>query len=129
MSKFPDDGIDWHGWNAATLRKIAQKDRPVLVLVADPDPAVAPFLSGVVEAARQNPRLCELLRHDFLALLVPVDDLPDELSSLGAGRHYHLAIVSPSGFTPMTTFPFHTCTPSEVVEQIVVALERMLETW
>ena len=129
MSKLPDDEIDWHGWNAGTLRKIAQKDRPVLVLIVDPDPTVAPFLKGIMEAAHQNTRLCQLLRHDFMALYMPVDDLPSELAALGAGRHYHLGIVSPDQFTPMTTFPFHTCTPSEVVEQIVVALERLLETW
>ena len=129
MSRQPDDEIDWHGWNAGTLKKIAEKDRPVLVLVVDPHPTVAPFLKAIMEAANRNVRLCQLTRHDFMALYMPVEDLPNELSSLGAGKHYHLGIVSPDGFTPMTTFPFHTCTPSEVVEQIVVALERLLETW
>ena len=126
---FPDDGIDWHGWNAGTLRKIVAKDRPVLVFVIDPDPTVAPFMHGIVEAVGENERLCQLLRHDFVALFMPIEDLPNELAALGAGRHYHLGIVSPSGFTPMMTFPFHTCTPSEVVEQMVVSLERLLETW
>lgn len=131
MSKpnFPDDGIAWHGWNEATLAKIAEKDRPVLLLVMDSDPTLAPFLRGFLEAAPKNARLCELLHREFLALYVPQETLPEELSLFGAGGRYHLAILSPSEFTPLIGFHEQMCAPSEVVEQIVVALEGLLQTW
>lgn len=131
MSKpnFPDDGIAWHSWCDATLKKIVEKDRPVLLVVPDADATVAPFLVGIMEEAAKNARLRELLHKEFLALFIPVDALPQDLSLFGAGSHYHIGILSPSGLTPIMTFPVQTCGASEVVEQVVVALERLLETW
>jgi hypothetical protein len=126
---FPDDGIAWHGWSEATIRKIAEKDRPVLLVVMDPDPTHAPFLRGFLEAAPKSVRLRELLHREFMALYVPLETLPEELSLFGAGSRYHLAILSPSGFTPLVGFHAQMCAPSEVVEQIVVALEGLLQSW
>jgi len=42
--EFPDKGILWRDWNDDTLRIIQEKNRPVLLFVADPDPFVWPFL-------------------------------------------------------------------------------------
>jgi hypothetical protein len=39
--EFPDKGILWRDWNDDTLRIIQEKNRPVLLFVADPDPFVA----------------------------------------------------------------------------------------
>ena len=131
MSKpsFPDDGIVWHSWCEETLKLIAARDRPVLLVVLDPDPTVGPFVRGLMEAAPKHARLRELLHKDYMGLFVPVDALPQELSLFGAGGHYHVGILSPVGFNPMMTFPVQTCGSTEVLEQIVVALERLLETW
>jgi hypothetical protein len=126
---FPDDGIAWHGWSEATIKKIAEKDRPVLLLVMDPDPIHAPFLRGFLDAAPKNARLCELLHREFMALYVPQETLPEELSLFGAGSRYHLAILSPSEFTPLVGFHAQMCEASEVAEQIVVALEGLLQSW
>jgi len=54
---FPDDGIAWHSWCDATLQKIVEKDRPVLLVVPDSDATVAPFLIGIMEEATKNARL------------------------------------------------------------------------
>ena len=111
------------------MKKIAEKDRPVLLVVPDSDGTVAPFLRGIMEEAPKNARLRELLHKEFLGLFIPVNAPPNELALFGAGSHYHIGILSPSGLTPIITFPVQTCGPSEVIEQVVVALERLLETW
>lgn len=128
-SNFPDDGIAWHGWSEATVRKIVEKDMPVLLLVMDPDPTMAPFLHSFLDAAPKNARLRELLHREFMALYVPLEVLPEELSLCGAGSRYHLAILSPTEFTPLVGFHAQMCEASEVAEQIVVALEGLLQSW
>ena len=47
---FPDGGILWRGWNEETLRLVQQRERPVLLFVADPDPLVWPFLREAFKA-------------------------------------------------------------------------------
>ena len=62
--EFPEDGILWREWNDETLRLIEERDRPVLLFVVDPDPAVAPFLKGILQAMPSNEKL-RILLHDY----------------------------------------------------------------
>ena len=128
--EFPRDGILWRKWGKEAVDEILAKDRPVLLFVADRDPLLFPFLREIFRSLPKNEKLRQILHKEIIGLFLEADAVPEnELGLYGAGKNYHLAILSPSGFTPMVTFPFHVCTPSEVVEQIVVALERLLETW
>ena len=128
--EFPRDGILWRKWEKKAVAEILSKDRPVLLFVADRDPVLSPFLHEIFRSLPKNEKLRQILHKEIIGLFLEADAVPEnELGLYGAGKDYHLAILSPSGFTPMATFPFHTCTPSEVVEQIVVTLERLLETW
>jgi hypothetical protein len=61
LSDFPDAGIVWLKWNAATEAALAQRERPILLFVADPDPMVFPFLRAVFQALPKNVHLRELL--------------------------------------------------------------------
>ena len=54
---FPDKGILWRGWDDDTLRIIQEKNRPVLLFVADTDPFVWPFLREIFKAMPANARL------------------------------------------------------------------------
>ncbi len=129
QSQFPEQGILWRGWNEATLKLIQEKDLPVLLFVADPDPMVWPFLKAVFEAMPANARLRELLHERHPSLFIKAEDLPEELQSLGAGSRYHIAVLSPAGLTPMVTIdPVHGV-PAEVVGKIVRVLERLDEVW
>lgn len=127
--QFPDAGILWRGWSEETLREIAQRGQPVLLFVADPDPFVWPFLREVFKAVPANAALRPLLHESFIPLLIKADELPIELSALGAGSRYHIAILSPYGLTPMVTVnPVHG-SPAEVVDEIALILERLATTW
>ena len=47
LNDFPDAGIVRLKWNAATEAALAQRERPILLFVADPDPMIFPFLRAV----------------------------------------------------------------------------------
>jgi hypothetical protein len=62
-------------------------------------------------------------------LYVEAAALPDELKLPGAGTDYHVAVLSPYGMTPLVTFGVVTGKPADLVAEIVLVLERLLETW
>jgi hypothetical protein len=128
-SQFPEKGILWRDWSEETLRTIEDKKWPVLLFVADPDPIVWPFLRAVLEQMPANARLRTLLHESFLALFIKADALPEHLKALGAGSRYHIAILSPYGLTPMITIDPVSGKPAEVVSEIVLTLERLIDTW
>lgn len=127
--QFPEEGILWRGWNDETLGIIREKDRPILLFVADRDPLIAPFLKGMLRAMPANEKLRGLLHEVFVALFVEADAVPDYLKALGAGSRYHIAILSPSGLTPMAVIDPRDGRPEEIVETIVKVLERLRDTW
>ncbi len=126
--EFPEKGIVWRGWNHETLSLINQKQKPVLLFVADPDPVVWPFLREIFREMPKNTKLRNLLHESYPALFIKADALPEELKALGAGSSYHIAVLSPFGLTPLVTFNPVSGNPSEVVNEIVAILERLLET-
>ena len=65
----------------------------------------------------------------YPALYIEADAVPEELKALGAGSGYHIAVLSPYGLTPLVTIDPVGGNPSEVVNEIVVILERLLEMW
>jgi hypothetical protein len=126
---FPDEGILWRGWNDDTLRIIQEKNRPVLLFVADADPFVWPFLREIFKAMPGNARLRDLLSDFYLALFIEADSIPPDLKALGAGSNYHIAVLSPHGLTPMVTIDPVSGKPAEVVNKIVLILERLIDIW
>jgi hypothetical protein len=48
-----------------------------------------------------NARLRELLLGEFPALYVEAGSIPEALSAFGAGRQYHIAVLSPHGLNPL----------------------------
>jgi hypothetical protein len=76
-----------------------------------------------------NEKLRELLHEFCPALFLKADELPEELTALGAGNRYHIAVLSPYGLTPMVTFNPASGSASEVVNEIVRVLDRLLEAW
>ena len=129
LSEFPDKGILWRGWDDATLSLINEKQRPVLLFVADADSAVWPFLREVFKEMPANTKLRTLLHESYPALYMEADALPEELKALGAGSRYHIAILSPFGLTPIVTIDPVSGKPAEVVNEIVLILERLLTVW
>jgi hypothetical protein len=128
-SEFPDKGILWRGWDDATLSIINEKQRPVLLFVADTDPAIWPFLREVLREMPANAKLRGLLHESCPALFVKADELPEELRALGAGSRYHIAILSPHGLTPIATIDPMGGRPAEVIDEIGLILERLLTVW
>ncbi len=129
MSEFPDQGILWRGWDDETLRLINEKQQPVLLFVADTDPFVWPFLRETFKEMPKNAKLRDLLHARCPALFIKADSLPEELTALGAGSRYHIAILSPYGLTPLVTIDPTGGKPAETVDRIALLLERVLETW
>ena len=127
--EFPDDGIVWRGWSEETLKLIAERDKPVLLFVANPDPVVWPFLRETFKAMPKNTKLRRLLHDGCPALFLKADEVPEELSSLGAGSRYQIAVLSPSGLTPMVTNDPVSGNPDAVVDEIAAVLERILQAW
>jgi hypothetical protein len=127
--EFPDDGVLWRGWNEDTLRLIAERDKPVLLFVANSEPTVWPFLREIFKVMPKNAKLRQLLHDGCPALLLKADEVPEELSSLGAGSRYQIAILSPSGLTPMVTIDPISGKPDAVVAEIAAVLERILKAW
>lgn len=128
-SEFPDKGILWLRWNEAALRAINERQRPVLLFVADKDPFVWPFLREIFKEMPVNAKLRTLLHESYPALYIEADELPEELKALGAGSRYHIAILSPYGLTPIVTIDPVSGKPAEVVNEIVLILERLLTAW
>jgi hypothetical protein len=127
--EFPEQGILWRGWNEETLRIINEKEKPVLLFVADADPMVWPFLREIFKELSGNAKLRNLLHEVYPALYVKADELPGDLELLGAGSRYHIAVLSPYGLTPMVTFNPITGRPAELVAEIAAVLERLLAAW
>ena len=127
--EFPDQGILWRGWDDETLRIINEKEQPVLLFVADSDPTVWPFLREIFKELPKNAKLRELLHARCPALYIEAAALPLELTSLGAGSRYHIAILSPYGLTPLVTIDPIGGNPAATVERIALLLERILEAW
>jgi len=128
-SEFPDKGILWRGWTEETLSFINEKQMPVLLFIADPNSPVWPFLREIFKEMPKNGKLRQLLHETYPALYIETDALPDELKLLGAGATYHIAILSPYGLTPMATMDPVTGKPSDVVNELVAILERLLAAW
>lgn len=126
---FPDAGILWRRWSAATEAELAQRSRPILLFVADPDPTVAVFLRAIFEAMPANPRPRELLNEEFPALYVEAESMPEALELFGAGSRYHVAVLSPHGLTPMVVFDVVRGDAAALVAEIVAVLERLLPVW
>jgi hypothetical protein len=127
--QFPEEGILWRDWSDETLKIIDEKKRPVLLFVADPDPSVWPFLREVFKEMPGNAKLRALLHEFFVALFIKADALPNLLKQLGAGSRYHIAVLSPYGLTPMVTIDPVSGKPTEVVNEIVSVLERLVDAW
>jgi hypothetical protein len=121
-------GILWRGWNEETLRLVAQRERPVLLFVADPDPLVWPFLREAFKAMPGNAKLCELLRDFYTPLYIEAGSLPEDLTAFCAGSRYHVAVLSPYGFTPLVWVNVLR-PPEEVIAAIVDTLERLADAW
>jgi len=126
--EFPSSGILWRGWNEETLRLVQQRERPVLLFVADPDPLVWPFLRATFTAMPANARLRELLHEFYTPLYIEAPSLPDDLKAFGAGTRYHLALLSPYGFTPLVWVNVLQ-PPDKVIAALVDTLERMQDAW
>src|SRR5712691_2139970 len=127
-SDFPDQGILWRGWSDDTLRLIEDKQRPVLLFVADLDPSVWPFLRELFAAMPANARLRDLLHNFYVALFIEAQSLPADLKALGAVSSYHVAVLSPYGLTRLVTVEVRR-QPQEVVDTIVDILERLMDVW
>jgi hypothetical protein len=127
---FPDRGILWLRWEPASLDLIAEKRRPVFLFVGDRDPTVAPFLRALLRAMPRNEKLRRLLHDEFPALFIEANaTVPEELAMFGAGSAFHVAILAPSGLTPLFTFNHLDGDPDERVSSIADALERLVGIW
>jgi hypothetical protein len=127
--EFPEKGILWRGWDDETLAIIREKNRPVFLFVADSDPLVAPFLKAILKALPGNEKLRGLLHEFFPAVFIEAGSLPEDLKLFGAGNGFHIAVLSPAGFTPMVVFDPVSGSPEKLVEEIVAALERLRKVW
>ena len=127
--EFPDKGILWRSWDDETLRVINEKRQPVLLFVADADPFIWPFLRETFGEMPKNAKLRHLLHARCPALYIEADKLPEELTALGAGSRFHIAILSPYGLTPLVTIDAVSGRPEDVVARIVSVLDRILEAW
>ena len=60
-------------------------------------------------------------------MLLKADALPpylQELATLGPVHGYHIAILSPAGFTPLRTFDYVTKDPESLVKMIAAFIEQ-----
>lgn len=128
-SHFPDKGILWRVWNDDTQSEIAQRKWPVLLFVVDRKPVIWPCLKQILEDMPANATLRELLRKHYPAVLIEASKLPEKLKALGAGSRYHIAVLSPYGLTPMVIIDPMSGTPEEIVDEIVLILERLVNAW
>ncbi|HTT48734.1 MAG TPA: hypothetical protein VMG39_12120 [Pseudolabrys sp.] len=129
LADFPDAGIVWKKWNAETETELAERERPILLFVADPDPMVFPFLRAIFQAMPVNGRLRELLHGEFPALYVEAGAIPEAIGAYGAGRQYHIAVLSPYGLNPLVVFDPVRGDAAAVVAEIAAVLDRLLPAW
>lgn len=125
MPQLPDDVICWRKWNEETLKYLQDRKRPILLFVADTHPMVFPFLGALFNAMPANAKLRNQLKEDFPAVFIEAEELPDYLRGLGAGSAYHVAILSPNGFTPIAMIDHMSAAPEELVNQIALVLENL----
>jgi len=128
-SEFPEKGILWRGWSDETLLAIREKDRPVLLFVANPNTPDWPAIKAVFKEMPRNEKLRNLLHQHFIALFIKVNALPELLRLLGAGDRFHIAVLSPYGLTPMVTTDATAGSPGSVVSELVRILETLLDAW
>lgn len=127
--EFPTDGILWHEWNEVTEQLIAERDRPVLLAVLNPEPTVAPFLKAVLRAMPADAELREMLHSYYIAVMLRADAIPDYFRDLGAGSRYNIAILSPAGLTPLATIDPAGGKPQEIVQTITKVLVKLKEVY
>ena len=77
----------------------------------------------------KNPRLRDLLHDQFPAPYVEAATIPEALSAFGAGRQYHVAVLSPYGLNPLIVFDPVRGDAAALVAEIVSVLERLLPAW
>lgn len=123
------EDILWHGWSEETEKLIAERNRPVLLFVANPDGTIFPFLREVFRAMPKNPRLRDLLNTYYYGLYVEEPKLPEYFKDLGAGSRYNIAVLSPMGFTPMAVIDPRDGNPEAIVETIAKVLEKLKEIY
>ena len=122
------DGILWYGYDGA-IALLKDRARPVLMLVMDEDGTRWPFLRELLKALPENKKLCGLLDGPCVALLLKADALPGYLAALGAGSAYHVAVLSPAGFTPLVIFDYVTGNPTALAAEIADGLEKIAPHW
>ena len=126
--EFPEGGILWRSYDA-TIALLEERARPVLAFVEDHDGTRWPFLREILRAMPGNEKLRDLLAGPCAAMLLKSDAIPEYLEALGAGSGYHIAILSPSGFTPLSAFDHATGDPEALVEEIATALAAIIPYW
>jgi hypothetical protein len=125
---FPKDGIVWRSYDD-TIDLLNTRQRPVLLLVLDGDGLRWPFLREIFRLMPKNERLRNVLNGPCAAMLLKANEMPEDMKLLGAGTNYHIAILSPSGLTPMVTFDYMTREPAAVVEAVTRSLEAVAPIW
>ena len=127
-SEFPEDAILWRGYDD-TLTLIKEKARPVLAFVMDHDGTCWPFLREILRAMPKNEQLRNLLDGSCAAMLLQADSMPEYMAALGAGGTYHIAVLAPTGLTPMVTFNYVTGKPEALVEEIARVVQAIASLW
>ncbi len=122
------DGISWRGYDG-TIEVLRERLRPVLLFVWDEDCPTWPFLREIFSALPRNQKLRARLASDCAPMLLKAGEIPELLSMLGAGANFHIAILSPSGFTPLTTFNPVTAQPDSLVDEIATAVNAVVPHW
>jgi hypothetical protein len=127
MPDYRDRGILWLRCNDDALDAIAAKAQPVFLFVGSTDSAATPALRALFKAMPQNDRLRDLLHLHFSALFIEAGtEVPDDFEHL---RDYQVAVLSPVGLTPIATIDPTLGTVDEVVDRILVVLERLRGIW
>jgi hypothetical protein len=121
------DAILWRNYDE-TIALLKEKRRPVFAFVLDESGICWPFLREIFKAMPRNEKLRNVLNGPCIPMLLKADALPEymkELGTLGAGGGYHIAILDPSGLTPMAKIDYVTGDPDALVEKIARALEAV----
>jgi hypothetical protein len=128
MTPQEPSGIRWRDYDGI-ISLLKEKPRPVLLFVLDHDGTRFPFLREIHSAMPRNEKLRTLLNGSCAAMLLKADSMPEYMRDLGAGSSYHVAILSPTGLTPLVTFDFMCGQPEKLVEEIAKALEAVSPFW
>ena len=126
--ELPKDGILWRGYDD-TLTEINEKARPVLAFVMDYDGTRWPFLREILRAMPKNEKLRNLLDGPCAAMLLQANCMPEYMAALGAGGAYHIAVLAPTGLTPMVTFNYVTGQPEALIDEIARVVEAIASLW